>query len=183
MKYHPIDHAPHHTKRTNHKRGLVHYLMENKNLVVAIVVVFVLIIIVGAFFLFIEDGKEVAPKDFPTVNSLVQTCDELCAGENVDTWCDFELSSGENSARGSCYGFAFSPLYTELGVKKCPAIDCNNRPEKDWTCSGLGGVWEAPTAGGGCEQTGDAERYIETDATDSPPVVAQICCSAVRFFS
>ncbi|MBU1252390.1 MAG: hypothetical protein KJ905_00475 [Nanoarchaeota archaeon] len=151
--------------------------MENKNLVVAIVAVFVLIIIVGAFFLFTrEDEVSESPIQSTTVNSLVQTCDSWCNAVQINDWCDFELSAGENLAKGSCYGFANSPLYTQLGVKKCSTIDCNNRPEVDNTCvSGLGGVWDTPNSEDQCSSINGIIRFVVAP-TDEPQTPEQVCC-------
>ncbi|MBU2503737.1 MAG: hypothetical protein KJ879_01655, partial [Nanoarchaeota archaeon] len=147
-------------------------VMENKNLVIAIGVVFVLVIIIGGYVLF--NGEDKVPESSSTVSSLVTTCDDWCANEQLSDWCDFELSA--DTGRGSCYGFANSPLYTQLGVKKCSAIDCNNRPVEDNTCmEGLGGVWDTSNSNGECDPVNGITRFVVT-STDEPPVAGQVCC-------
>jgi len=148
-------------------------VMENKNLVIAIAVVFVLAAVLSVV-LFVNKGGEKAPETTATVSSLVTTCDDWCTNEQINDWCDFELAA--DTGRGSCYGFANSPLYTDLGVGKCPAIDCNNRPVEDNTCiEGLGGVWDTPNSEGQCSTINGITRFIIT-STDGSPVPGQICC-------
>ena len=147
-----------------------------KKLIVAIIAVFVLLIISGIYIFFSGEGELKDSEQLTPSESLVKTCDEWCDAESIGEWCDFELSIGQDGASGSCYGFANSPLYTEVGVKKCAAIDCNNRPEVDQTCvSGLGGTWEIPNAEGKCDNIGARERFV-LSPTDTPTVESQICC-------
>jgi len=172
--HHRVHHASHQAHQTNHihhKRGFMKHLMENKGLVTAIIVVFVLIIAVGGYVLF--TGEE-EPAVSEQVSSLVATCDEWCSNEQINEWCDFELAA--DTGRGSCYGFANSPLYTDLGVQKCGAIDCNNRPVEDNTCvEGLGGVWETPDAEGECSSVNGITRFT-VSSTDEPPISGKVCC-------
>ena len=153
-------------------------VMENKNLVIAIGVVFVLVIIIGGYVLF--NGEDKVPESSSTVSSLVTTCDDWCSEERADSFCDFELSASE-TVSGTCNAFTKSTIYAYFGVKKCPAINCDNRPEiqTEFTCAELGGVWEAPV-GGTCEPIGDAGRFI-LNPTESPPVVGQICCTPIKY--
>ncbi|MBU2459200.1 MAG: hypothetical protein KKB29_02455 [Nanoarchaeota archaeon] len=155
--------------------------MENKNLVVAIVVVFVLIIVFAGFLFFRGSGEFKTPSVSSTVSSLVTTCDEWCAAEDFNGWCDFELSASE-TVSGTCYAFSKSTIYAEYGVKACPAIDCDNRPEvqTEFTCEELGGVWEA-SVGGICDQVGVIERFVQDGPTDAPPTAGQICCTNPEF--
>jgi len=149
-------------------------VMENKNLVIAIAIVFFLVIVLSVV-LYLNTKTEAPETTSPTVSSLVTTCDDWCAAENIDGFCDFELSASE-TVKGTCNGFSKSIIYMEFGVRACPAIDCANRPAEDLTCSGLGGVWEAPV-GGVCEQKGLVERFVQEGMTDSPPTTGQICCT------
>ena len=119
-------------------------------------------------------GKEDRGEVSEQVNSLVETCDDWCSNEQVNDWCDFELAV--DTGRGSCYGFANSPLYTNLGVKKCSAIDCNNRPVEDNTCiEGLGGIWDTPNPEGQCDPINGIIRLV-VNPTDEPLVPGQVCC-------
>ncbi|MBU2616235.1 MAG: formylglycine-generating enzyme family protein [Nanoarchaeota archaeon] len=111
-----------------------------------------------------------------TIKPLVETCQRWCIQEKINSWCDFELKASETLS-GTCNAFAKSILYSDVGVNDCSTIDCNNRPEEDWSCSGLGGVWEAPSITGECEEKGLAKRFIQEEATDSPPLEDQICCT------
>ena len=158
-------------------------VMENKKLVVAIFVVFALIIIIGGYVLFSGggDGEDKSGEVSSTVSSLIQTCDDWCGAGDIGGWCDFELSASE-TVSGTCYAFSKSIIYADYGVKKCPAIDCNNRPEvqTEFTCEELGGVWEAPV-GGICNQVGVIERFVQDGPTDSPPIIGQICCTKPEF--
>lgn len=167
---------PHRTKHST-RNGSKHKRANQdmaKKLIIAIVAVFVLIVI-AAIYIFVSE-KDVGDGELTPEESLALTCDEWCTAVSVNEWCDFELSIGQGGASGSCYGFANSPLYTHVGVQKCPAIDCNNRPVVDQTCvAGLGGTWETPNAQGGCDSIGERERFVLTP-TDSPPTTGQVCC-------
>jgi len=153
-------------------------LMENKGLIVAIVVVFVLVIAVGGYVLF--SGEEEGPAVSEQVSALVTTCDEWCDEERLSSWCDFELSATP-TVSGTCSAFSKSTIYAEYGVQGCPAIDCDNRPasQTEFTCAELGGVWEAPVEGT-CEPLGDASRFI-LSPTESPPTSGQICCTPAKY--
>ncbi|MDP3986822.1 MAG: hypothetical protein Q8P81_01200 [Nanoarchaeota archaeon] len=185
-KHHSAHKSPHRnqhhmTHHTHHHEGLKRHIMENRNLVIGIVVIFALIIILGGVFFFGGFAEDEESEVTEQVSSLVQTCERWCDEEKINFFCDSQLSASE-TVKGTCNGLSKSTIYAEYGVQGCPSIDCENRPEVTEMCvEDLGGVWEAPAATGECTQEGDSQRVVLVP-TDSSPTSGQICCSPVEFF-
>ncbi|MDP3986599.1 MAG: hypothetical protein Q8P81_00030, partial [Nanoarchaeota archaeon] len=134
-KVHHASHPTHHTNHTHHKRGFMKHLMENKALVTAIIVVFVLVIAVGGYMFFGGEGEE-------GKSDVAEQCSFLCETGQRNAYCNEDIAVTE-TFRAKCRILAEDSLYEKYGVEVCSTISCAlTEEELDETCEGIGGVWD-----------------------------------------
>jgi len=175
-KGHHMNHQGHSTHHVvHHRKSIGQHLMENKPLIIAIVVVFVLVVITGVYFTFFNYGVR------GNALKVSEQCASFCQTEQKAAFCDVDIRVTDK-LRATCQALATESQYAEYGVIPCGTISCVlTAEESDNTCVvGLGGVWETPV-GSACPAEGDALRFV-LSATDDAPTSGQICCTAPEFF-
>ena len=160
-----MKHHQHHETHHEHHRGWKGHIMENKGLVVAIVVVFGLVI-AGGYFIFFNGSK---------ADSVNVQCASLCETGQRTAFCDFNIVVNKN-LNSTCGELSTKADYSQYNVDVCPTISCVKTPEElDKTCvTGGNSEWATPVNNLCPEKTGlySAKRK----PSDTAPVEGQICC-------
>ena len=137
---------------------------EGSRKILLILGLIILAVIVVGFFIFSAKQKTSEP------DPVSEQCRFACDTNQKISFCDVERKLTDGSI-ATCDSLA---KQNKFNVEFCSSISCVEETSNTACVSGLGSVWKTP-ASGVCPA--EENKFVrERAASDSPPIVGQICC-------